>query len=218
MQRNMKELKAQYETALAESERKMKLTHSLREELEKFDADYSEFETWLQQAEQELDNLEAGASDFSGIMVKLKRQKSFSEDVISHKGDLRYITISGQRVLDAARSCSKRDGVKVDKEGIDTSATYAEVQNKLDVASNRFKSLYTKCSILGNNLKDLVDKYQHYEDASSGLLAGLQASEVAVNKQLAEPIAADPKNLQRQLEETKVKSFKKQKYFCPKSN
>ncbi|NXM63172.1 DYST protein, partial [Illadopsis cleaveri] len=204
MQRNMKELKAQYETALAESERKMKLTHSLREELEKFDADYSEFETWLQQAEQELDNLEAGASDFSGIMVKLKRQKSFSEDVISHKGDLRYITISGQRVLDAARSCSKRDGVKVDKDGIDTSATYAEVQNKLDKASDHFKSLYTKCSILGNNLKDLVDKYQHYEDASSGLLSGLQASEIAVNKQLSEPIAVDPKNLQRQLEETKV--------------
>ncbi|NWV18712.1 DYST protein, partial [Origma solitaria] len=204
MQRNMKELKAQYETALAESERKMKLTHSLREELEKFDADYSEFETWLQQAEQELGNLEAGASDFSGIMVKLKRQKSFSEDVISHKGDLRYITISGQRVLDAARSCSKRDGVKIDKDGIDTSATYAEVQNKLDRASDRFKSLYTKCSILGNNLKDLVDKYQHYEDASSGLLSGLQASEIAVNKQLSEPIAVDPKNLQRQLEETKV--------------
>ncbi|NXO99946.1 DYST protein, partial [Certhia brachydactyla] len=204
MQRNMKELKAQYETALAESERKMKLTHSLREELEKFDADYSEFETWLQQAEQELDNLEAGASDFSGIMVKLKRQKSFSEDVISHKGDLRYITISGQRVLDAARSCSKRDGVKVDKDGIDTSATYTEVQNKLDRASDRFKSLYTKCSILGNNLKDLVDKYQHYEEASSGLLSGLQASEIAVNKQLSEPIAVDPKNLQRQLEETKV--------------
>ncbi|XP_074751878.1 dystonin isoform X4 [Athene noctua] len=204
MQRNMKELKAQYESALAESERKMKLTHSLREELEKFDADYSEFETWLQQAEQELDNLEAGASAFTGIMVKLKRQKSFSEDVISHKGDLRYITISGQRVLDAARSCSKRDGVKVDKDGIDTSATYAEVQNKLDGASDRFKSLYTKCSILGNNLKDLVDKYQHYEDVSSGLLSGLQASEIAVNKQLSEPIAVDPKNLQRQLEETKV--------------
>uniref|UniRef100_A0A8B9TEX1 Dystonin n=1 Tax=Anas platyrhynchos TaxID=8839 RepID=A0A8B9TEX1_ANAPL len=147
MQRNMKELKAQYETALAESERKMKMTHSLREELEKFDTDYSEFETWLQQAEQELDNLEAGASDFSGIMVKLKRQKSFSEDVISHKGDLRYITISGQRVLDAARSCSKRDGVKVDKDGIDTSATYAEVQNKLDSASDRFKSLYTKVTL-----------------------------------------------------------------------
>ncbi|XP_067999073.1 dystonin isoform X7 [Melanerpes formicivorus] len=204
MQRNMKELKAQYETVLAESERKIKLTHSLRGELQKFDADYGGFETWLQQAEQELDNLEAGASDFGGIMVKLKRQRSFSEDVISHKGDLRYITISGQRVLDASRSCSKRDGAKVDKDGIDTSATYTEVQNKLDNASDRFKSLYTKYSILGNNLKDLVDKYQHYEDASSGLLSGLQASEIAVNKQLSEPIAVDPKNLQRQLEENKV--------------
>ncbi|XP_028918133.1 dystonin [Ornithorhynchus anatinus] len=204
LQRNMKELKVQYETALAESERKMKLTHSLQEELEKFDTDYGEFESWLQQSEQELENLEAGADDLSGVMTKLKRQKSFSEDVISHKGDLRYITISGHRVLEAAKSCSKRDGVKGDKDTVDTSATYKEVQSKLDNATERFKSLYSKCSILGNNLKDLVDKYQHYEDASSGLLPGLQASEVAVKKHLSEPIAVDPKNLQRQLEETKA--------------
>ncbi|XP_042313307.1 dystonin [Sceloporus undulatus] len=205
IQRNMKELKVQYDTALAESEQKLKLTRSLQEELEKFDADCGEFESWLQQAEQELVHLETGSSDFSGIMAKLKRQKSFSEDVISHKGDLRYITISGQRVLDAAKSCNeKREGVKYDKEGVDTSSTFIEVQNKLDSATGRFKSLYSKCSILGNNLKDLVDKYQNYEDASSGLLSGLQDSEEAVNKHLSEAVAADPKNLQRQLEETKV--------------
>ncbi|XP_056670305.1 dystonin isoform X37 [Monodelphis domestica] len=204
LQRNMKELKTQYETALAESEKKVKLTNSLQEELEKFDADYNEFDSWLQQSEQELENLEAGADDFSGIMIKLKRQKSFSEDVISHKGDLRYITISGHRVLEAAKSCSKRDGGKDDKENLGTSATYKEVQGKLDLASERFKSVYTKCSMLGNNLKDLVDKYQHYEDASAGLLSGLQSCETAANKHLLEPIAMDPKNLQRQLEETKV--------------
>ncbi|XP_064217033.1 dystonin isoform X18 [Aotus nancymaae] len=204
LQKNMKELKAHYETALAESEKKMKLTHSLQEELEKFDADYTEFEHWLQQSEQELENLEAGADDFSGLMTKLKRQKSFSEDVISHKGDLRYITISGNRVLEAAKSCSKRDGGKVDKDNIDTSATHREVQRKLDHATDRFRSLYSKCSVLGNNLKDLVDKYQHYEDASCGLLSGLQACEAMASKHLSEPIAVDPKNLQRQLEETKA--------------
>ncbi|XP_015263784.1 PREDICTED: dystonin isoform X2 [Gekko japonicus] len=204
IQRNMKELKMQYDTALAESEHKLKLTRSLHEELEKFDADYNEFESWLQQAEQELENLEAGASDFGGITAKLRRQKSFSEDVISHKGDLRYITISGQRVLDAAKLCNKREGFRYDKEGIDSSSTYTEVQNKLDGATGHFKSLYSKCSILGNNLKDLVDKYQNYEDASSGLLAGLQASEEAVNKHLSEAVAVNPKTLQRQLEETKV--------------
>ncbi|XP_058517880.1 dystonin isoform X4 [Ochotona princeps] len=203
LQKNMKELKAHYETTLAASEKKMKLTHSLQEELEKFDADYGEFEHWLEQAEQELENLEAGADDFSGLMAKLKRQKSFSEDVISHKGDLRYITISGNRVLEAAKSCSKRDG-KVDKDNIDTSATHREVQSKLEQATDRFRSLYSKCSVLGNNLKDLVDKYQHYEDASCGLLSGLQACEALASKHLLEPIAVDPKNLQRQLEETKA--------------
>lgn len=50
-----------------------------------------------------------------------------------------------------------------------------------------------------------MDKYQHYEDASCGLLSGLQACEVAASKHLSEPIAVDPKNLQRQLEETKVR-------------
>ncbi|XP_036271367.1 dystonin isoform X27 [Pipistrellus kuhlii] len=203
LQKNMKELKAHYETALAESEKKMKLTHSLQEELEKFDADYGEFEHWLQQSEQELENLQAGADDFSGLMAKLKRQKSFSEDVISHKGDLRYITISGNRVLEAAKSYSKRDG-KADQHNTDTSAAHREVQSKLDRATDRFRSLYSKCSVLGNNLKDLVDKYQHYEDASCGLLSELQAFEVTASKHLSEPIAVDPKNLQRQLEETKA--------------
>ncbi|XP_075836650.1 dystonin isoform X17 [Microtus pennsylvanicus] len=205
LQANMQELKAHYETVLAESEKKVKLTHSLQEELEKFDADCGEFEHWLQQSEQELENLEAGADDLSGLMDKLTRQKSFSEDVISHKGDLRYITISGNRVLEAAKSCSRRDGNRVDKDSsVDTSATHREVQTKLDQATHRFRSLYSKCSVLGNNLKDLVDKYQHYEDASCGLLSGLQACEAKASKHLLEPIAVDPKNLQRQLEETKA--------------
>ncbi|XP_035315342.1 dystonin isoform X9 [Cricetulus griseus] len=204
LQANMQELKAHYETVLAESEKKVKLTHSLQEELEKFDADCSEFEHWLQQSEQELENLEAGADNLSGLTDKLTRQKSFSEDVISHKGDLRYITISGNRVLEAAKSCSKRDGNRVDKDSIDTSATHREVQTKLDQATHRFRSLYSKCSVLGNNLKDLVDKYQHYEDASCGLLSGLQACEAKASKHLLEPIAVDPRNLQRQLEESKA--------------
>ncbi|XP_060018497.1 dystonin isoform X1 [Lagenorhynchus albirostris] len=205
LQRNVKELKAHYESALAESEKRMRLTHSLQEELEKFDADYGEFEQWLQQSEQELENLEAGADDLGGLTAKLKRQKSFSEDVISHKGDLRYITISGNRVLEAAKSCSRREGGGRAEQGhLDTSATHREVQGRLDRATDRFRSLYTKCNVLGNNLKDLVDKYQHYEDTSCGLLSGLQACEATASRYLSEPVAVDPKNLQRQLEEMKA--------------
>ncbi|XP_070633855.1 dystonin isoform X21 [Bos indicus] len=205
LQRNVTELKTHFESALAASETAVRRTRSLQEELQKFDTDCGEFEQWLQQAEQDLQNLEAGADDLSGLTAKLKRQKSFSEDVISHKGDLRYITISGNRVLEAAKSCGGREGGgRADRDQVDTSAAHREVQGRLDRATERFRSLYTKCNVLGNNLKDLVDKYQHYEDASSGLLSGLQACEATASRHLSEPIAVDPKNLQRQLEEMKA--------------
>ncbi|XP_043762969.1 dystonin isoform X12 [Cervus elaphus] len=205
LQRNVTELKTHFESALAASETAVRRTRSLQEELQKFDADCGEFEQWLQQAEQDLQNLEAGADDLGGLTAKLKRQKSFSEDVISHKGDLRYITISGNRVLEAAKSCGGREGGgRADRDQVDTSAAHREVQGRLDRATDRFRSLYTKCNVLGNNLKDLVDKYQHYEDASCGLLSGLQACEATASRHLSEPIAVDPKNLQRQLEEMKA--------------
>ncbi|XP_066460088.1 dystonin isoform X1 [Eleutherodactylus coqui] len=203
LQKNIEALKAQYEAALCDSERKMKVIQTVQEELEKFTVDYNEFENWLQDSKHELEHLESGAEDSAGLMTKLQRQKSFSEDVISHKGDLRYITISGQRVLDAAKSCSK-DDMEEDNNNINTMETCKMVQSKLDMASENFKSLHEKCNILGNNLKDLVNKYEHYKEASCGLLAGLQKSECAVQKRLSEPIAADTRNLQRQIEETKL--------------
>ncbi|XP_073445226.1 dystonin isoform X3 [Dendrobates tinctorius] len=202
LQKNIEALQAQYESTLCDSERKMKMIQTVQEELEKFTADYTEFENWLHDSKHELGHLESGAEDFAGLMTKLQRQKSFSEDVISHKGDLRYVTISGQRVLDAARSCS-RDDVVEDNNNISTMETCKMVQSKLDMASENYKSLHAKCNILGNNLKDIVDKYEHYKESSCGLMSGLQKSETTVQKRLSEPIAADTRNLQRQIEDTK---------------
>lgn len=73
----------------------------------------------------------------------------------------------------------------------------------------------SQCNVLGNNLKDLVDKYQHYEDASCGLLSGLQACEATASRHLSEPIAVDPKNLQRQLEEMKVRETRGRERSSP---
>ncbi|KAG8444908.1 hypothetical protein GDO86_009892 [Hymenochirus boettgeri] len=200
LQKDIKELKAQYESTLFDSERKMKLIQTVQEELQKFSADCSEFENWLQESQHALGDLQTGAEDFAGIKVKFQTQKSFSEDVISHKGDLRYVTISGHRVLDAAKSCNKDE----DNNNVNTLETCKIVQERLDLASEKYKSLHSKCNVLGNNLKDLVDKCQHYKEASSSLLKELQRSESIVNKRLSDPIAADTKNLQKQLEDTKV--------------
>lgn len=62
-----------------------------------------------------------------------------------------------------------------------------------------------QCNQLGNNLKDVVDKYKKYEDSNTGLLKWLSSSEDEARKQQSEAIAADPTTLQTQLEETKAR-------------
>lgn len=61
-----------------------------------------------------------------------------------------------------------------------------------------------QCNQLGSNLREVVEKYKKYEEASGGLLQWLDTSEREARKQQGEPIAADPQTLQKQLEDTKV--------------
>lgn len=62
-----------------------------------------------------------------------------------------------------------------------------------------------QCNQLGNNLKDVVDKYKKYDDSSAGLLKWLSSSEEEARSQQSEAISADPQTLQTQLEETKAR-------------
>lgn len=144
LEKDLTQLKVQYETALGQSESRLKLVQAVQDELKTFSTDYNEFENWLHQSERQLEDLQSGAKDMDTFGGKLKRQRSFSEDVISHKGDLRYITISGQRVLDAAKSCGKSGLSKDGKPQVDMSATCAQVQNQLNMASDCYKSLQSK--------------------------------------------------------------------------
>ncbi|KAL6487581.1 hypothetical protein MHYP_G00042070 [Metynnis hypsauchen] len=205
LQRDIQELRRRYEASLTRAEQQIKQVQSIQEELRKFQGDSAEFESWLQQAQEQVEELGAPAGQLEVLQEKLQKQKSFYEDVISHKGDLRFITISGQKVLDVAKTCSQ--GESGDKEAlpeVDTSGTCAAVKENLDSATARYKALHTQCNQLGTNLKDVVDKYKKYEDATGGLLTWLNNSEEEARRQQSEPIAADPQTLQRQLEDTKA--------------
>ncbi|XP_076019131.1 dystonin isoform X3 [Genypterus blacodes] len=205
LQKDIQELKDRYQASLTQTEQQMKQVQCVQEELKKFQGDCEEFVGWLDQAEGQIEELGAPSGCLNILSDKLQRQKSFSEDVISHKGDLRFITISAQKVLDVAKACEAADPEAKNKPlHVDTSGTYAAVKDKLDSASTRYKTLHTQCNQLGNNLKDVVDKYKKYEDSSTSLLKWLNSSEDEARKQQSEAIAADPQTLQKQLEETKA--------------
>ncbi|KAK6301543.1 hypothetical protein J4Q44_G00275960 [Coregonus suidteri] len=205
LQRDIQELKGRYDASLTQAEQQMKQVVQVQEELKKFQGDCEEFEGWLQQAEGEVGELGSPAGALNVLTEKLQRQKSFSEDVISHKGDLRFITISGQKVLDVAKACGRMDpGGKDAQLDVDTTGTCAAVKEKLDSAAGRFKALHSQCNELGNNLRDVVDKYKKYEDSTAGLQKWLNNSEDEARRQQSEAIAADPQTLQKQLEDTKA--------------
>lgn len=145
LQNSIQELKSRYEASLTHTEQQMKQVQCVQEELKKFQDDCDEFEAWLEQAEGQREELGDPADSLNILADKLQRQKSFSEDVISHKGDLRFITISGQKVLDVAKTCGVTDvAAKNAQLHVDTSGTCAAVKEKLDSAASRYKVLHSQ--------------------------------------------------------------------------
>lgn len=145
LQNNIQDLKGRYEASLTQAEQQMKQVQCVQEELKKFQDDCNEFEVWLEQAVGQKEELGTPADSLNILTDKLQRQKSFSEDVISHKGDLRFITISGQKVLDVAKACGMVDAAaKNTQQHVDTSGTCAAVKEKLDTVASRYKVLHSQ--------------------------------------------------------------------------
>ncbi|NXK54180.1 MACF1 factor, partial [Chauna torquata] len=191
LQGRLAELKDQYAASLAQSETRLKQVQVLRDELQKFLRDHGEFEAWLKQAEQDLEGMYKGDSDPASLRQLLLRQGSFSEDVISHKGDLRFVTMSGQKVLDA-------EGAATDA-GSQPLTSGSVVKSKLEDATQRYTTLHSKCTKLGLHLGTLLDHYQQFQEVAESLRTWLQDCEAAVGKLLSETVSSDPAALQEQL-------------------
>uniref|UniRef100_A0A8C8BNW6 Microtubule actin crosslinking factor 1 n=1 Tax=Otus sunia TaxID=257818 RepID=A0A8C8BNW6_9STRI len=189
------ELKDQYAASLSQSETRLKRVQVLRDELQKFLRDHGEFEAWLTQAEQDLEGMYKGDSDPAALRQLLLRQGSFSEDVISHKGDLRFVTMSGQKVLDV-------EGAAGDA-GSQPPVSGSVVRSKLEDATQRYTTLHSKCTKLGSHLNTLLDHYQQFQEVAESLRMWLQESEAAVGKLLSETVSSDPAVLQKQLASAK---------------
>uniref|UniRef100_A0A8C3ER95 Microtubule actin crosslinking factor 1 n=1 Tax=Corvus moneduloides TaxID=1196302 RepID=A0A8C3ER95_CORMO len=134
LQAQLAELRDQYSASLSRSETRLKRVQLLREELQKFLRDHGEFEAWLEQAEQDLQGMYEGDGDPASLRQLLLRQRSFSEDVISHKGDLRFVTMSGQKFL---------EGDAADAES-QLLMSRSVVKSKLEDATQRYTTLHSR--------------------------------------------------------------------------
>uniref|UniRef100_A0A8C5UJ02 Microtubule actin crosslinking factor 1 n=1 Tax=Malurus cyaneus samueli TaxID=2593467 RepID=A0A8C5UJ02_9PASS len=189
------ELRERYPAALTRAEARLKRAQLLRDELHKFLRDHGEFEAWLQQAERDLEGMRRGDGDPAALRQLLQRQGGFAEDVISHKGDLRFVTMSGQKVLDVEGEAGDAESQLLMSRGV--------VKSKLEDATQRYTALHSECSKLGSHLSTLLDHCQQFQEVAESLGTWLQRSEAALGKLLSEPVSSDPAVLQEQLASTK---------------
>lgn len=165
LQQSIQELKGRYDDSLTQAEQQMKQLQCVQDELKKFQSDIDDFDGWLDQAEHEMKDLGAPRGCVDELVAKVQRQKSFSEDVISHKGDLRFITMSGQKVLDVATACGLVDPVEKNAQlHVDTSETCAAVKEQLDSAASRYKMLHSQVFSLysaGLQYRHLPTRWKH---------------------------------------------------------
>uniref|UniRef100_A0A665WVH5 Microtubule actin crosslinking factor 1 n=1 Tax=Echeneis naucrates TaxID=173247 RepID=A0A665WVH5_ECHNA len=188
------QLQAQHQDKLQSCQDRLRKSEALKDELTKFLQEHGNLGSWLEQSEQELRSLGEGETDAQGLKGRLDEHRKLAEEVICHKADLRFVSISGQKVLDSVQGALEQVG------GSDPAleSTKQLVTDKLQDANHRYTTLHTKSSELGGRLSSLLERYQQHQDEVVSLHSWLSTQEQ--NQSIAKPTGdTDPQNLQNTL-------------------
>ncbi|XP_036411412.1 microtubule-actin cross-linking factor 1 [Megalops cyprinoides] len=166
-------LRGQHQDRLQGCQDRLRRADALRDELAKFLQEHGHLGAWLELSEQELRSLGEGETDAQGLRDRLEEHKKLAEDVICHKADLRFVTISGQKVLDSVQGAREREG-RVDPA---LEETRQLVSDKLQDATQRYATLHSQSSDLGTRLAGVLDRHQQYQDEAGSLNTWLSAQE-----------------------------------------
>uniref|UniRef100_A0A8D3B6U9 Microtubule actin crosslinking factor 1 n=1 Tax=Scophthalmus maximus TaxID=52904 RepID=A0A8D3B6U9_SCOMX len=192
-------LQAQHQDRLQSCQDRLRKSEALKDEFTKFLQEHGSLGAWLEQSEQELRSLGEGEVDAQGLKGRLEEHRKLGEDVICHKADLRFVSISGQKVLDSVQGALEQVG------GSDPAldGTKQLVTDKLQDANHRYTTLHTKSTELGGRLSGLLERYQQHQDEVVSLHSWLSAQEQ--NQSIAKPSGdTDPQNLQHTLRQVQL--------------
>ncbi|XP_075868033.1 microtubule-actin cross-linking factor 1 isoform X22 [Nelusetta ayraudi] len=193
------QLQAQHQDRLQSCQDCLRKSEALKDELTKFLQEHGSLVNWLEQNEEELHSLGEGEIDAQELKGRLEEHRKLGEDVICHKADLRFVSISGQKVLDSIQGAQEQVGASDPALG----STKQLVTDKLQDANHRYTNLHTKSSELGGRLSGLLERYQQYQDEVVSLHSWLSTQEQ--NQSIAKPSGeTDPQNLQNTLRQVQL--------------
>nr|XP_006813086.1 PREDICTED: dystonin isoform X1 [Saccoglossus kowalevskii] len=205
-------LKTRYDVLIIQTETRVKRLKTSVEEVKKFEVESSTFTEWLTQCEKALDKLISDVGkDRDVLKDQNKELKTFTEEVIDHKADLKFINMSGHQFLETAKEFKKdladfrntslpKQQAKDFVETPETSIT----KNRLTDMNDRYNKLKAKGTQHTETLKDLLDKHQKYQGTLDDLLPWLEKTDAEMTKLMKESIGAEPDLVQSQIDKLKA--------------
>ncbi|XP_054601382.1 microtubule-actin cross-linking factor 1 isoform X5 [Nothobranchius furzeri] len=193
------QLQAQHQNRLQSCQDRLRKSEALKDELTKFVQEHGDLCSWLDLSEQELCSLGEGETDAHGLKDRLEEHRKLGEEVICHKADLRFVSISGQKVLDSVQAALEQAG------GSEAALNSIRqlVSEKLQDSSHRYTTLHTRSTELGSHLSGLLERYQQYQDEVISLHSWLSNHEQ--NQSISTSSGdTDPQNLQSALRQVQL--------------
>ena len=98
------DLKSRYNVVNYQSTNRTTKLASQADELQKFSEDVTDFEQWLNKAEKTQADVQKNIGhDINALKRQNSDQKKHNEDIINHVAELRFVNVTGQKFLDAAK-------------------------------------------------------------------------------------------------------------------
>uniref|UniRef100_A0A1A8EJA6 Microtubule-actin crosslinking factor 1 n=2 Tax=Nothobranchius korthausae TaxID=1143690 RepID=A0A1A8EJA6_9TELE len=193
------QLQAQHQNRLQSCQDRLRKSEALKDELTKFFQEHGDLCSWLDLSERELCSLGEGETDAHGLKDRLEEHRKLGEEVICHKADLRFVSISGQKVLDSVQGALEQAG------GSEAALNSIRqlVSEKLQDSNHRYTTLHTRSTELGSHLSGLLERYQQYQDEVISLHSWLSNHEQ--NQSISTSSGdTDPQNLQNALRQVQL--------------
>ncbi|CAG0880401.1 unnamed protein product [Darwinula stevensoni] len=207
LRRHGDELKQRYESASDHCDQLLKKLHSALDELSKFQSELNTFETWLADASRKLHEKEQALSDLPKLKSHADTTKDLVGDVMAHQADLRFLTMAAQKFLDEGKDHLKtlnafRTSLPQRYSHIEPSDS--QVRRKVADVSTAFQDLLSRANKLSEKFLSVGDKQHMYADCVDRMKTWLKEVEPKASKLVNEPIAAEPKAIQDQLDKVKM--------------
>nr|CAD7258245.1 unnamed protein product [Timema shepardi] len=208
LEKNGRSLKSRYERSNDRTDRLLKRLIAAREELSKFRSELTSFVTWLDKARLTLEEKERALSNLNKLHANADSTREFVSDVIAHQADLRFITMAAQKFVDESKEYLS--SLNEFRTSLPQRLPHIEppqetvIRNEVSAVTAKYRDLHSRANALSDRLSGVGGRQREYRDTLDKARSWLREAEPKANKILSEPVGAEPRAIEEQLNRAKA--------------